>query len=103
MALQEARSRLDKQAIETYSHEIRNIRKRIADLRADLAQLATERSHMVDLLEHSKYLVKRHERAIADQDRRMECLREEILRLGGLPGRGTMTSFGNAHDENISH
>lgn len=85
--LRAARQRVDKQAVNEHLQEIARIRKRIANLRAELAELASERAHMVDLLEQVQALVLRHQRAIADHDRRMERLRNEILRLGGNPGK----------------
>lgn len=82
-ALEDARMRLDKQGVSHYAQEITSVRNRIASLRRQVAEVGSERLHLLELTERVRYLLTRYERAVVDYDRRIESLKQEIRQLGG--------------------
>lgn len=82
-ALEEARSRRDPKAISAAHQEIRAIRERIHTLRRKLVSLATERIHLIGVVEQVRLQLLRYERHLEDHDQRMSRVREELLRMGG--------------------
>jgi chorismate mutase len=84
-ALEKAREQCDVKEIDASMKRIRDIRQRIAKRRTELATLASERLHLVEVVEHAQRQLLRYERYLEDHDLRMNRIREELQEMGGKP------------------
>jgi chromosome segregation ATPase len=82
-ALRQARQRGDMAAVGEAHRHTQEIRARIGKTRTRLMQLASERIHLLELVEQARIQLRRYERNLDDHNHLMEQLREEVLRLGG--------------------
>ncbi|NJN67325.1 MAG: hypothetical protein HC884_11740 [Chloroflexaceae bacterium] len=82
-ALEEACARRDMAAIRLANKEIRIVRQRMADSRRKLANLMTERIHLIEVVERARMQLLRYERHLEDHDRRIEQVRAHLRQMGG--------------------
>lgn len=83
--LAEARAQCDITAIDAANQKIASVRARIAEKRTELANLGSERLHLIEVVEQAKLRLLRSERVLEDHDRRIERIREELRLMGGKP------------------
>ncbi len=80
-----ARAQCDVTAIDAANQKIASVRARIAEKRTELANLGSERLHLIEVVEQAKLRFLRSERVLEDHDHRIERIREELRLMGGKP------------------